>query len=253
MTFAEADLSLDAFLCGRLQLWQPLKGYRAATDPVLLAAACPAKPGDSVLDLGCGAGAAALCLAHRVPGLLLYGIELQAAYADLARRNAAHNGVQFHVETGDLIRMPTALKLGFDHVIANPPYYPRAGSPSPTPDRDMALRAETPIGDWVQAAARRLKPGGWLTLIAGADSLPDLLAALKPGLGSASVLPLAPRHGRPALRILLRARKTGRAAFRLLAPFVLHEGDAHDGDRECYTLKASTILRDAADLLGEFS
>ncbi len=252
MTFADAELSRDAFLCGRLHLWQPIKGYRAATDPVLLAAACPALPGQTVLDLGCGAGAAALCLAQRVPGLQLYGLELQATYATLARRNAAENGVAFQVETGDLAAMPTALKRSFDHVIANPPYYPRTGSPSPTENRDTALRAEVPLADWVRAASRRLPEGGWLTLIAGAECLPDLLAALPHSLGSPTILPLAPREGRPALRIILRARKTGRAAFRLLAPFVLHAGDAHDGDRESYMPKAQAVLRDAADLSAEF-
>ena len=252
MTFSEPELSRDAFLCGRLHLWQPLKGYRAATDPVLLAAACPAQPGDSVLDLGCGAGAAALCLATRVPGLTLHGLELQEAYATLARRNAAENGLAFHIATGDLAAMPRPLRLSFDHVIANPPYFPRAGSASPVIARDTALRAETPIAAWVQAASRRLKPGGWLTLIAGADSLPQVLAALAPGLGSATVLPLTPREGRPALRFLLRARKTGRAAFRLLAPFVLHAGPAHDGDRESYTPRAQAVLREKADLSAEF-
>lgn len=252
MTFAENDLSHDAFLCGRLHLWQPIKGYRAATDPVLLAAACPAKSGQSVLDLGCGAGAAALCLAKRVPELLLFGLELQESYATLARRNAAENGVIFTVETGDLAHMPSALRIGFDHVIANPPYYPQTGSPSPIAGRDIALRAETPLSNWVQAASRRLKPGGWLTLIAGADSLPELLACLGSALGSASVLPLTPRQGRPALRIVLRARKTGRAAFRLLAPLVIHAGDAHDGDRESYTPMAQAVLREAADLSAMF-
>ena len=89
-----------------------------------------------------------------------------------------------------------------------------------------------PLADWVQAGARRLAPGGWLTLICGADGLPEVLAAMGSKLGSASVLPLTPREGKPALRILLRARKTGRAAFRLLAPFVIHAGDAHDGEGE---------------------
>ena len=77
MGFAEAELTRDAFLDGRLHLWQPRRGYRAATDPVLLAAFTPAKSGERVLELGCGAGAAALCLAVRVPGLDLHGLELQ--------------------------------------------------------------------------------------------------------------------------------------------------------------------------------
>lgn len=250
--FPEDELSDDKFLCGRLHLLQPVKGYRAATDPVLLAAACPAEPGQSVLDLGCGAGAAALCLGHRVPGLSLAGLELQAAYADLARRNADRNGIPVEVHEGDLARMPKPLRRDFDHVIANPPYYSAGGSPSPIAARARAMQVETPLSDWVQAATRRLRPGGWLTLICGADGLPEVLAALAPKLGSATVLPLAPREDRPALRVILQARKGGRAPFRLLAPFVIHQGPKHDGDRESYTPAANAVLRDGADLLAQF-
>lgn len=247
--FADDELSDDKFLCGRLRLLQPLKGYRAATDPVLLAAACPAEPGESVLDLGCGAGAAALCLGHRVPGVRLAGLELQPGYADLARRNAVHNGIAVEVHEGDIARMPSALRRDFDHVIANPPYYHAGGSPSPVPARSRAMQVDTPLADWVATAARRLRPGGWMTLICGSDGLPQVLAALAPKLGSAAVLPLAAREGRPALRVIVQARKGGRAPFRLLAPFVIHQGPAHDGDRESYTLQANAVLREGADLL----
>lgn len=250
--FAEAELSDDKFLCGRLRLLQPLKGYRAATDPVLLAAACPADAGQAVLDLGCGAGAAALCLGHRVPGLALAGLELQPAYADLARRNADRNGIAVEVHTGDLGRMPSALRRDFDHVIANPPYYHAGGSPSPVTARARAMQVGTPLSDWVAAATRRLRPGGWLTLICGVDGLPAVIAALAPKLGSTAVLPLAAREGRPALRVIVQARKGGRAPFRLLAPFVLHQGPTHDGDRESYTPEANAVLRDGADLQARF-
>ena len=246
------DLTQDKFLCGKLQLWQPRLGYRAATDPVLLAAACPALPGQSVLDLGCGVGAAALCLAARVPELRLSGLEVQAEYAALARRNAAETGIPMQIEIGDLADMPKALRVDFDHVIANPPYYPKGGTRSPNAGRAVALQIDTPLSDWVQAASRRLAPGGWLTLICGADGLPEVLAAMGTKLGSASVLPLTARVGKPALRIILRARKTGRAAFRLLAPFVIHHGASHDGDRESYTARASEILRGGESLSDEF-
>jgi tRNA1Val (adenine37-N6)-methyltransferase len=246
--FADADLSHDAFLCGRLHLWQPLRGYRAATDPVLLAACVDARQGQRVLDLGCGAGAASLCLAARVPGLLQAGLELQPAYAELARRNAAANGVALEVVEGDVSAMPAALRREFDHVIANPPYYPAGGTPSPNAGRATALQVATPITAWVEAGLRRLAPGGFLTLILSVDLLPAVLG-LAP---HATVLPLAPRMGRAAPRVIVRARKLGRAPFRLLAPFVIHAGAAHDGDRESYTTEAEAVLRGGAGLSAFF-
>jgi len=250
--FAPEDLSDDKFLMGRLRLLQPLQGYRAATDPVLLAAACPARGGESVLDLGCGAGAAALCLAARVPEVRLWGLERQSAYAALARQNATRNGIAMLVEEGDLSDMPRALRIDFDHVISNPPWYPPGGTPSPDAGRAAALQIDTPLADWVAAASRRLRSGGWLTLICGVDGLPDLLVGLDKTMGSVSVLPLAAREGRPALRMILQARKGGRGPFRLLAPFILHSGAEHDGDREAYSPIANAVLRGGEDILSSF-
>lgn len=250
--FPDDALTDDKFLMGRLRLLQPARGYRAATDPVLLAAACPARAGESVLDLGCGAGAAALCLGARVPGVVLAGLEVQPEYADLARRNAERNGMVMEVVEGDLAAMPRGLRRDFDHVIANPPYYDAGGSPSPVAARDRALRVATPIAAWVAAAGARLRPGGWLTMIFATPCLPEALAALPPKLGSAMVLPLEPRLGRAPPRVILQARKGGRAAFRLLAPFTLHEGPSHDGDRESYTQAANDVLRNGADLSAAF-
>jgi tRNA1(Val) A37 N6-methylase TrmN6 len=248
VTFPDDALTDDAFLCGRLRLWQPRAGYRAATDPVLLAACVPARTGDGVLDLGCGAGAAALCLAARVPGLHPAGLELQPAYADLARRNGARNGIAFDVHDGAVEDMPRALRRTFDHVIANPPYYPAGGTPSPDAGRATALQVATPVGDWVGAGLRRLRPGGWLTMIMATPLLPAALAVR----GNATVLPLAARDGRSPARVIVQWRKGGRAPFRLLAPFVIHKGPAHTGDREDYTPEADAVLRNGADLLAHF-
>ena len=75
MALALADLTRDKFLDGQLTILQPRYGYRAGVDPVFLAASVPAKPGQNVLELGCGAGVASLCLARRVSGLSLFGVE----------------------------------------------------------------------------------------------------------------------------------------------------------------------------------
>lgn len=230
-------------------LSQPVRGYRAATDPVLLAAAVPARPGESVLDLGCGAGAAMFCLAARVPGLRIAGLEREAAYLALAARNAALNGVAAELHLGDVAAPPPALRArSFDHVVANPPYHPAAALGSPVAIRDRAHREDTPLGEWVATALARLRPKGRVTLIHRAERLADLLAALAPGAGDIAVRPLAPRAGRDAKRVIVTARKGTAGPLRLAPPLVLHDGPAHRADAEDFTEEARAILRDAAPL-----
>jgi tRNA1(Val) A37 N6-methylase TrmN6 len=246
MTGGEPDeVTADDFLGGQLRIYQPRRGYRAGIDPVMLAAGVPAKPGQSVLDLGCGVGVAALCLGRRVPKLRLTGLELQGDYAALARRNGAENGLDFEVVEGDLSDMPRALReRQFDHVIANPPYFDRAASTAAAePGRETAMGERTPLVEWVKQAARRCMPGGHVSLIHRAERLPELLTELARHLGSIELLPLVPREGREARLVLLRARKGGRAEFRLHDGWILHAGVAHPGDRENYTAATASVLR----------
>ncbi|WP_108860732.1 tRNA1(Val) (adenine(37)-N6)-methyltransferase [Ruegeria sp. Alg231-54] len=250
--FSDSELTQNDFLGGRVRLLQPRAGYRAGVDPVLLAAAVPATRGHTVLELGCGAGAAILCLLARVPGLQAVGVELQASYAELARRNAAENAAPLEVVEADLSALPATLKQRqFDHVIANPPYY-RAGAHSPAddPGRRIALGEQTPLETWVECAAKRLAPRGYLHMIKKANRLPDMLMACEGRLGSVEILPLAARAGRKAELVILRARKGGRADFKLHAPVVLHDGDRHERDGESYTPQVSDVLRKGTSLPG---
>jgi tRNA1Val (adenine37-N6)-methyltransferase len=247
--FADADLTTDAFLGSRLSVMQPRFGYRAAMDPVLLAAAVQAQAGDRVLDLGCGVGVAGLCVAVRVPGITLTGLELQAGYAELARRNAAANGITATVAEGDLTARAMLSEQGFDHVLMNPPYFPAGGgTPARDAGRERALREETPLAEWLAFASRRLVPGGWLAVVQLAERLPDLLAGLPGSMGSVTVLPVQPRAGRAATRVVLRARKGGRAAFAMAAALVMHDGDAHLADGDDYSARARAILREGGAL-----
>lgn len=243
----DKDLTQDAFLGGRVQLWQPVAGYRAGVDPVLLAASIDAVSGQRVLELGCGAGAAILCLGARVPGLHLTGIEREPRYAALAARNGAD---ALEVVEADINALPLALRQRqFDHVLANPPYYRRDASVAATlPVREAALGEQTPLADWVALAARRLAPKGFAHFIHRAERLPDILRALPHDMGSIEVLPIAARTGRAADRVIVRARKSGRGDFRLHAPLILHTGDRHlDGDQ--YTPAVRAVLRAGAPLL----
>lgn len=240
----DTDLTHDAFLGGKLHLWQPRQGYRAGVDPVLLAASVPAKAGQLVLDLGCGVGAAALCLAARVPGLRLLGIERQSFYAKLAVRNG------LDVVEADLTNLPAPVRdQSFDHVLANPPYFDRrAGLSADDPGREAALSIDTPLTAWVETASRRLRHKGYLHMIHRAERVPDILSAAAKRLGSPEIWPLCPRNGKAAELVIFRARKDGRAEFRLHAPVIMHTGTAHVADGESYRPEIQAVLRDGAAL-----
>jgi len=248
--FAPDETREDRLLGGRVRLIQPLRGYRAATDPVFLAAAVPATAGEAVLDLGCGVGAAALCLAARVPGVVLHGLDIQPAYLALAAENARLNGVGIALHHGDVAEMPRALRqTAFDHVMLNPPYHAETAVGSPVSGRDQAHREGTAsLADWIAAALARLRPKGWLTVIHRAERVPELLALLDGRAGAIELLPLVPRAGRDAGRVVLRARKGARTPFRLRSPLVIHSGAVHLRDEEDFAPEAAAILRGGAAL-----
>ncbi|MEM6635888.1 MAG: methyltransferase [Pseudomonadota bacterium] len=247
---AEATVSHDTILGGRVRLAQPLQGYRAGVDAVLLAAACKATSGSSVLDLGLGVGAASLCLAARVPGLHLTGIEVQRREADLARQNGLDNGADLTVINVDLRHLPKEVRArSFDHVITNPPYFePRTRVASARGPREIALAETVPLEEWIDLSVKRLRPKGTLTVVQKAARAHDLLRALDGRMGGVVLRPVIPREGRDAELVLVQGRKGVRAAFRLAAPLILHLGTEHLSDSEDYSEQASRILRDAAPL-----
>ena len=244
------NITENEYLGGRIRIRQPQKGYRAGVDPVLLAASVPARSGQSVLELGLGVGTAALCLSERVDGLSLTGVEIQSDYAALARENASLNAADLTVVDADLAVLPDQIKNSrFDHVIANPPYFDRnAGHPAGDLGRETAMGEATPLAPWLDIAARRVVPKGYVSFIHRAERLGDLLAQLPKTLGSVQVQPLQPRVGRDAHLVILRARHSGKAPLRIHAPITMHQGENHGQDAEDYTPEIKALLRDGAAL-----
>jgi len=234
-------------LGGRVSYAQPREGFRSGIEPVLLAAAIPAGPGERVLEGGSGAGAALLCLAARVPGLRGLGVERDASLVSLAIRNAEANGAAGLAFRAADITAPLGADGGagaFDHALANPPYHSPEGTVSPVTGRAQAKRAEAGLlGAWVRALAAPLRYRGTLTFILPARSLPECFAAMaEAGCAASAVLPLWPKLGRQAKLVLARGVKGGRAPLRLLPGLVLHAADGR------YTPAAEAILRDGAAL-----
>jgi tRNA1(Val) A37 N6-methylase TrmN6 len=183
---------------------------------------------------------------------VLHGVEVQPDYAELARRNADENGIPATIHSCDFRAMPAALRgLHFDNVLMNPPYFvEKTATAAGDPGRDAANREAEGAGlcVWIDAGLRRLPPGGRLVLVQRTERLGEILAALGDRAGSVEILPLIPRDGRPAVRILVRARKGRKAPLALLAPLTLHQGESHLSDGNDYTDIARSVLRHMTEL-----
>lgn len=237
----------DRFLDGRLRLRQPARGYRAGVDAALLAAACDARPGERVLEAGCGAGGALLSAAIRRPQARFTGVERDPDALVRARANIEANGLQDRVDVveGDVGQRYAALGLPpFDAAFANPPFFDDpAGLRGPAPERRAAWMAEDGLDAWIGFLSKAVVEGGAITLIHRADRLGDILSALAAKAGSVQIRPIHPFADAPAKRVLVRAIKTGKAPLRLLPALVLHD---RDGDKHRPDVEA--ILRGEADL-----
>jgi tRNA1(Val) A37 N6-methylase TrmN6 len=241
---AEADLSDDAVLGGRLRLLQPRRGHRFGHDAILLAAAVAAKAGDRGVELGAGVGAAGLALAMRVSGLSLTLVEIDPALTALASENAKRNGLGDRVSARCVDIAAAAAGLApasADFVLTNPPFNdPVRHNASPDPDR-RAAHVSGSLAPWLEAAARLLRDLGSLTLIFRADGFADLVTLLQADFGSISVIPIYPRPESPAIRIIVGAIKGGRAPLTLRPGLVLNDDRGPTADAEA-------ILRDGVPL-----
>lgn len=241
----EPDVTEDGFLGGQVTVRQPRAGFRAGTDSVFLAAAVPARAGERVFEPGAGAGAAALCLARRVDGVIVAGLEIQPQLVRLAGENARLNGLEGRVDimVGALERLPPKLSpASFDHAMMNPPFLP-ASRADASPDQGRAtatVEGDAELAVWIGRSLDMLRSKGTLTVIHRADRLDEILACLTGRAGEIVVFPLWPGGGKPAKRVIVRARKDVASPLRLATGMVLHGTDGG------YTPEADAVLRGAA-------
>lgn len=229
----QQTLTRDAFLGGRLTVTQPERGFRAGLDSVLLGAAVSPRA-KTLLDLGAGVGTAALVALADLPSLSATLVEADPATLAIAAMNLAANGF---ADRGKAIgvnltapgKVRAAAGLASDHfttVIANPPFFDPGRGSAPSPARaDARHMDDADIDSWVKTAATHAAPDGEVIFVHTATALPPLLAAFQKRFGAVTVLPLVPRDGQPASRVLVRGTKGSRAPFRLLASRTLHEAD----------------------------
>lgn len=232
-------ITIDDFLGGKVKLAQSKDGYRSTSDSVLLASAVSAKSGEHVLDVGTGNGVVLFCLAARVSGLKMTGLDVQSDLLDLALKNNEINNQAIRFVLDDISKKETLIHgEQFHHVVTNPPFY-RDGRGRMNEQQRIAFHETISIEKWIRFCAKHIRAGGTFTLIHQMDALPEILTAIqKTSLGAVEVFPLVKDLNTPAKRIIVRAKLGSKKPFVLHNPFVLHQEDG-----QSYTQKAEGILR----------
>jgi tRNA1(Val) A37 N6-methylase TrmN6 len=248
----DEDVTEDAALAGRVRLRQPRRGHRFGHDAILLAAATEVRAGEHVVDLGAGIGAAGLALAVRSAGVRVTLVDADTALVELAAENATLNGldgrvraIALDVRASEQTFAASGLPAGTaDGVMMNPPFNDAARqNVSPDAARASAHRASRDtIVTWTATAARLLRSKGRLTLIWRADALDEVLAAFERSFGGVRLLPIHPKPGAPAIRVILCAVKDSRAPLTLLPGFILADAQGRP------TAEVEAVLRQALPL-----
>ncbi len=238
-------MTVDDFLGGKVKLIQPEAGYRVSMDTVMLAACVPAQSGERVIEGGIGSAGAALCLAKRIPGVYVHGVEIQSDMISAAQRNIRFNGLegQVTVEDGTIVK-PVGQAGRFDHAMINPPYLEHGHAIRPPVKNKGFAHMEhgTTLKNWVNFCLYHVRHKGTISIVYRADRLDELISRLYRRVGDLMIMPLWPRSGEAAKRVIIQGRKGTKGCTYLLPGFALH------GEVERYTPEARRILWDGEAL-----
>lgn len=228
----------------RVRLIQKPTGLTFGTDALLLAAALRGTGKERAVELGGGSGIVSCLALARGKFAHIDCVEIQPAYADLIRRNAALNGFSDRL-TSVCVDVRDHARAGreqgqADRVFANPPYMTGSGLANLSPEKQTA-RHETCGGilDFTACASRLLRYGGAFTCVYRPDRLDDLLAALRDAALTPKRLTLIHAdQGTPPSLLLLEATKGGGQGLFVTRPLFLYR---EKGDRTHYSDDMQTV------------
>ena len=226
---ADKEYTEDTLFDGRVKCLQHRTGYRFSIDAVLLSNFIQPKPGNRILDLGCGCGVIPLILAYRRQAVRITGLEIQPGLAGLARRNVALNNLLDRIEiiSGDIREIGDSIAPeSFDWVVSNPPYRkPGSGKVNPKAEQAMARHEQAAdLASVSRAAAWALRKRGRAAFIYPASRGAAVITEMKKsGLEPKKILAIFSYPGVDASLLIIEAVKAGGEELTILPPFYVYE------------------------------
>ena len=219
------NTTIDDFFDGKLKIAQPKSGFRAGSDAVLLAAVANPCTG-KVLDVGCGVGTASICFAHNNIKAEIVAIDIQDELLELAAENIANNEQKNIIVKKCCVSHNKPDYQTYNAVITNPPFFKDGhGVKSPNEIKQTANTGEVSLDKWIDFCFLSLKDKGDFTIIFVADRLSELLYLMHERFGDIEVIPLYPKLGKDAKRVIIKAKKNTKGVTKLGAGIILHKED----------------------------
>lgn len=201
-------ISLDNFLDGKIKIYQPIKGYRAGTDAVLLAASIKTFKGYKILDIGSGAGTISFCLSFRCPGIEITGIEKNENYFFLSEKSLKLNKFKSKIKffNEDLSKFKNKK---FNIVVSNPPWYPKNSTYKSTNKMINEARVESiPLKKWITYVSNILRYNGEYYTIFPYRRIEEIKKILKMYFNIIKIYPLASFENVAPNRAIIYAKKS---------------------------------------------
>jgi FkbM family methyltransferase len=216
------ELTEDSILNGKIKLFQPQNGYRAALDPIILASFIRLTPSQRVLDVGCGVGTISMILKRNENTAEITALDMDKEMCQICEQNASTNGLAVEVLNTGIENYALSKEGAFDHVVTNPPFFEEKSSRI-SDSKKLANFETISLVEWISLCLNNLKNKGIFSIIHRVSRLEEILSTLKGRAGAVKITPIFPKSDREANRIVVQAKKSSKSETTILPGIIVHQ------------------------------